>query len=485
MTGVLPYLTILYYLIVIVFFFSILLRNKHPLKTQSYLLVLVLLPVLGIIIYLFFGVDTRKRKLFSRKAIADQKLLQAWSRYYADFLSKSKSDLVELLQDKWRIPFLSWRNSFAPLFLQNTITILNNGEEKYPVLFEKLQTAKHHIHIEYYIITEGKIFNRVCEILEQKAREGVEVRLIYDGYGSRKLKNKTLRRLAKAGVQTGEYNSVLFPRFANRLNFRTHRKIVVIDGKTAFTGGINLADNYVNGKRKWPKRPKMWRDVHCMIEGDACYSLQLLFFLDWYFVRNIALNIGPPYFPPENNEGTSPTLIVGSEPDSDSPNIMETYFQLISLAQKELFIATPYFIPNESIITALKTTAKSGIRVVLMLPQESDSFIVSAASYTYLGELIESDVEIHLYQKGMLHAKTIIVDGEVASVGTANMDYRSFDSNAEVNAIIIDEEVAGKIKADFEKDLEDSYRLSLTEWEDRPIAQKLIGSMARLIAPLL
>lgn len=485
MTGVLPYLTVLYYLIVIVFFFSILLRNKHPLKTQSYLLVLVLLPVLGIIIYLFFGVDTRKRKLFSRKAINDQKLLQEWSQYYTDFLLKSKSDLVELLQDKWRIPFLSWRNSFAPLFLQNTITILNNGEEKYPVLFEKLLKAKHHIHIEYYIITEGKIFSRFCEILEQKAYQGLEVRLIYDGYGSRKIKNKTLRRLEKAGVQTGEYNPVLFPRFANRLNFRTHRKIVVIDGKTGFTGGINLADNYVNGKRKWPKRPKMWRDVHCMIEGDACYSLQLLFFLDWYFVRNIALNIGPRYFPTENNEGTSPTLIVGSEPDSDSPNIMETYFQLISLAQEELFIATPYFIPNESIITALKTTAKSGIRVVLLLPQESDSFVVSAASYTYLGELIEADVEIHLYQKGMLHAKTIVVDGEVASVGTANMDYRSFDSNAEVNAIILDDEVAGKIKTDFENDLKDSRRLSLAEWENRPLAQKLIGSMARLIAPLL
>jgi len=485
MTGVIPYLTVLYYLIVIVFFFSILLRNKNPLKTQSYLLLLVLLPILGVIIYLFFGIDTRKRKLFSRKAIADQRLLREWSQYYTDFLSKSKSDLVELLQDKWRIPFLSWRNSFAPLFLQNTVTILNNGEQKYPVLFERLLAARHHIHIEYYIITEGKIFDRICEILEQKAREGVEVRLIYDSYGSRKLKNKTLRRLEKAGIQTGEYNSVLFPRFANRLNYRTHRKIVVIDGEVGFTGGINLSDNYVNGKRKWPKRPKMWRDVHCMIEGDACYSLQLLFFLDWYFVRNIALNIGPRYFPVENSEGTSPTLVVGSDPDSDSPNIMETYFQLISLAQKELFIATPYFIPNESIITALKTTAKSGIRVVLLLPQESDSFIVSAASYTYLGELIESDVEIHLYQKGMLHAKTIVVDGEVASVGTANMDYRSFDSNAEVNAIIMDEEVAGKIRADFENDLRDSHELSLAEWENRPVFQKLIGSVARLIAPLL
>ncbi|GET29945.1 cardiolipin synthase [Prolixibacter sp. SD074] len=485
MTGVIPYLTVLYYLIVIVFFFSILLRNKNPLKTQSYLLLLVLLPILGIIIYLFFGVDTRKRKLFSRKAIADQRLLKEWSRYYTDFLSKNKSDMVELLQDKWRIPFLSWRNSFAPLFLQNTVTILNNGEEKYPVLFEKLLAARHHIHIEYYIITEGKIFDRICEILEQKAREGVEVRLIYDSYGSRKVKNKTLRRLEKAGIQMGEYNPVLFPRFANRLNYRTHRKIVIIDGEVGFTGGINLSDNYVNGKRKWPQRPKMWRDVHCMIEGNACYSLQLLFFLDWYFVRNIALNIGPRYFPVGNSEGTSPTLIVGSEPDSDSPNIMETYFQLISLAQKELFIATPYFIPNESIITALKTTAKSGIRVVLLLPQESDSFFVSAASYTYLGELIKSDVEIHLYQKGMLHSKTIVVDQEVASIGTANMDYRSFDSNAEVNAIIMDEEVAGKIRADFENDLRDSHELSLTEWENRPAFQKLIGSVARLIAPLL
>lgn len=471
----------LYYSIVGVFFFRVLLENKNPLKTQSYLLLMVLLPVIGLLIYLFFGVNFRRRKLFSRKGFRDQKIIKQWIDEYDNLLRQSTDNVRGFLQEKAKLPFLIWRNNYSSLSENNSITILNNGENKFPILITRLKEAKHHIHLEYYKFEEDKIGKSILELLRQKASQGVKIRMIVDALGSNHISDATIENLKSTGVELRKYNPVLFSSLANRVNYRDHRKIVIIDGRISFVGGMNVADKYINhGNSR-----HFWRDTHCMIEGEATYSLQILFLLNWYFVSKQLIKPSLELFPRMENNGNTVTAIISSDPDSDFPNLMETYFSMITSAREEILISTPYFIPNESILTALKTSAKGGVRVVLILPRESDSVLVHSASLTFLGELMRNDIEVYMYRKGMIHSKVMIIDGELSSLGTANMDYRSFDNNAEVNALFFDESLAQELKSSFETDLDNSTRLQYRTWRTRPLKIRLIGSIGRLIAPLL
>ncbi len=479
-----PYLVylLLYYGLIIFLFVRILLENKNPLKTQSYLLLLVLLPVVGLVIYLLFGVNYRKRKLFSRKAITDKAFINKWIDVYEERLTQNRSLAEDMLQEKYKLPYLFFRNERSVLTARNRVEILNNGEEKFPLLLERLARAQHHIHFEYYILIDDVIGNQVIDLLVERAEAGVEVRIIYDAIGSSSLSNQAVRRMEEAGIEIMAYSPVIFTTLANRVNYRDHRKIVVIDGHTGFLGGINVADYYING----PNTPEFWRDVHCMVEGDAVYYLQMLFLLNWYFLTKELITPNPEYFPETDQEIGVACSIVGSSPDSTNQSLMEAYFSLITNARREILITTPYLIPNESILTALKTAAKSGVAVKILLPQEAKTTpMVHAASLTYVEELLESDIEIYLYQKGMVHSKVIVVDEAVSTVGTANMDYRSFDNNAEVNAFFFDEGISRKLRRDFEKDISQAILLDLKSWSKRPWWQKVLGSVARLAAPLL
>lgn len=470
-----------YYVVVIYFFFRLLLENKNPLKTQSYLLLMVLLPFVGLLIYLIFGVNFRRKKMYSRKVFRDHKIIQLWIRNYENLLSQSADDVQGYLHEKAKLPYLFWRNNYSTLSSNNKITILNNGEEKFPMLIRKLHQAKDHIHMEYYIIDDDEIGNEILDILCDKASDGIKVRLILDALGSNQLPNRVIKKLRSAGVEIREYNPVIFIPLANRVNYRDHRKIVVIDGQISFVGGINIADRYINNS----KSKTYWRDIHCMIEGEATYSLQILFLLNWYFVGKELLQPTLELFPEMDYKGEVVTSIVSSDPDSDHPNLMEAYFSMITSAREEILISTPYFIPNESILSALKTSAKGGVRVVLILPESTDSLFVHAASLTFLGELLRNDIEVHLYKKGMIHSKMMIIDEEICTIGTANMDYRSFDNNAEVNAVFFDRGLAKEVKMQFEIDLSESYRLDYLTWKNRPPRVKIVGSMGRVIAPLL
>ncbi len=470
-----------YYAVVIYFFFRLLLENKNPLKTQSYLLLMVLLPFIGLLIYLLFGVNFRRKKMYSRKVFRDHKIIQIWIRNYENLLNQSVEDVKGYLHEKAKLPYLFWRNNFSALSNNNKITILNNGEEKFPLLRDKLQQAKNHIHLEYYIIEEDEIGCEIIDLLCDKAKSGVKVRIIVDALGSNHLTNKTIRRFRKAGIEFREYNPVIFIPLANRVNYRDHRKIVVIDGHLSFVGGINIADRYVNNK----KSKTYWRDIHCMIEGEATYSLQILFLLNWYYVSKELLQPTLELFPEIDYKGEVVTSIVSSDPDSDHPNLMEAYFSMITSAREEILISTPYFIPNESILTALKTSAKGGVKIVLILPEATDSLFVHAASLTFLGELLRNDIRVYLYHKGMIHSKIMVIDGEICTIGTANMDYRSFDNNAEVNAVFFDKGLASEVKMLFQADLAESYRLDYLTWKNRSLKVKLVGSMGRVIAPLL
>lgn len=470
-----------YYAVVIVFFFRILLENKNPLKTQSYLLLMVLLPVIGMVIYLFFGVNYRKQKMYSRKGFTDQKIIQRWIKEYDNLLNKSTHDVQDYLNEKAKLPFLFWRNNYSSLSSNNNVEVFKNGEQKFPVLINALQNARHHIHLEYYIIDDDVIGNKVIDTLCEQALAGVEVRMIVDALGSNNLHNKTIRKLKSSGVDFYEYHPVIFTSLANRVNYRDHRKIVVIDGSVGFVGGINIADRYINDG----KYDLYWRDTHCMINGESVYSLQILFILNWYFVSKKLIQPEVEYFPEIGYQGDVLTSIISSDPDSDNPNLMEGYFSMINTAKEEILITTPYFIPNESMLTALKTSAKGGVKVKLLLPSEPDSVFVHSASLTYMGELLRNDIQVFLYKKGMVHSKVMIIDEELSTIGTANMDYRSFDNNAEVNAVFFDQNISRELKEQFLQDLENAEQLDYLSWKRRPLKVKLIGSFGRLVAPLL
>ena len=470
-----------YYAVVIVFFFRILLENKNPLKTQSYLLLMVMLPVIGMLIYLFFGVNYRKQKLYSRKGFSDQKIIQRWIKEYDNLLSSSVDDMHEYLMEKSKLPFLFWRNNYSALSSNNRVLVFNNGEEKFPVLLDKLKNAKYHIHLEYYIFDDDVIGNKVIDILCEKAISGIEVRMIVDALGSNNIRKKTIKRLKNSGVQFYEYHPVIFTSLANRVNYRDHRKIVVIDGNIGFVGGMNIADKYINTEAS----DNYWRDTHCMIEGDTVYSLQILFLLNWYFVSKNLIHPNFRYFPENAKKGEVLTSIISSDPDSDNPNLMEGYFSMINTAREEVLIITPYFIPNESMLTALKTCSKGGVKVTLLMPAKTDSVFVHSASLTYMGGLLRNDIQVYLYTKGMIHSKVMIIDEELSTIGTANMDYRSFDNNAEVNAVFFDQKIAKELKEKFLIDINDAVKLDYLDWKNRSLKVKLIGSLGRLVAPLL
>ena len=474
-----PYILPLYYVVIFFVVIGLLLENRNPLKTHSYLLLLLLLPILGIMIYLFFGQNIRKRKIFAKKRLINQAFGE---QYFQNRIEHSEIDEIippHLTQFEKVIRFL--KNDLSPLTQQNKVTLLKNGEEKFPQLLESLRNARHHIHIEYYIYEEGEIGNQIANILMERARAGVTVRMIVDGVGSLGLTKAFFKKLIAAGVQVVEFMPVLFPSFTSKINYRNHRKIVVIDGSIGYTGGINISDRYINnGKFK-----TYWRDTHVKMEGEAVKTLQFLFILSWQFVTQDEILPESDFFPDIEASGNSLVQINASGPDWELASIMDSFFLAINSARKHVRIATPYFIPNESIMDAITTAASSDITVELIIPRESDSWIVKSASRSFVKQLLEAGVKVYFYEKGFLHSKVIIIDENFASVGSANMDYRSFDLNHEVNAYFYDKNVVSELIAEFETDKTDSSEVTLQRWKNRKLWPKLKESVCRLMAPLL
>ncbi len=474
------WIQLLIILIVIVVIFFLVLENRNPNRTLAWILAIILIPVAGLILFYFFGKNYRKKRIFTRKEIADfrqtEKLISWQSEHLLDDIDITNKDIL----DKVGIIKLLLNNNKALLTLWNKVTILNNGEETFPAIFEALRNATHHIHLEYYMIEDGRIGNQLKEILIEKAKQGVEIRLIYDDVGSWDISDDYIDELKEAGIDANAFIPVRFPRFAQKINFRNHRKIVIVDGKIGFLGGLNFADRYMYGI------PEIgfWRDTHIRLEGTAVGSLQVVFLTDWQFVTNILLN-NSDYFPRYESEEKTMVQIAASGPDSDWDSIMQTFFYAISTAKKYLYISTPYFIPNESILTAIKTVALSGVDVKIILPSKSDSRLTFFGSMSYIKELLEANVSIHMYKKGFTHSKILIVDDIFSSVGTANMDLRSFDQNFEINALIYDEKIAKQLKTSFVDDLTNCDQLNLDEYNNRPFSRRIAEGIARIFSPIL
>jgi len=477
---------IAYVIILVLVCLRIIWDTRSDTKTLAYLLLAIFVPVAGIIFYFSFGVNYRKHKIYSKKLIENADFSQ---KFRDNIFQRSKQTFEQnssSVQTYRELALLLLSDSMSPLTSANSVKLLINGEEKFPEVLKALQTAKRHIHIEYYIFEEGETGTAIEKVLIEKASQGVEVRFIYDDFGSRSIRKKMARRLQKAGVKVFPFYKITFRPLSNRLNYRNHRKIIVIDGSIGFVGGINVSDRYVNNNHSSNKL--FWRDTHLRIDGPGVQYLQYLFLCDWNFCAQEHLQPDEVFFPQPASlsvNGNKLVQIAASGPDSDSPTILYSLLQAIHLAEKEILITTPYFIPGESILDALITAALGGLSVKLLVPGISDSALVNAAAHSYYDGLLKAGVQIYLYQKGFVHAKTLVIDRKLAIIGTANMDTRSFDLNFEVNAIVYDEEQANELANVFELDIKDAEKIDATSWMNRSRLKQLMEKTARLVSPLL
>ncbi|HKI87978.1 MAG TPA: cardiolipin synthase [Draconibacterium sp.] len=458
----------------------IVLEKRSPYKTIAWILMLVLLPIFGVIFYLFFGQEYRKRKLFSRRGIKSLGKIRSLSSKQLRNFNQTNLHISSVVYGKENIIRLLLNNSDALLTTGNRLKILSGGKDTFQAIFDAIKKAKHHIHLEYYIFSDDKIGNQLKSLLIEKSREGVEVRVIIDDVGSWSLKKNFINELKENGVAIYPFMEVRFPRLTSRVNFRNHRKIAIIDGQIGFTGGINIADRYLEGVKKVGP----WRDTHLQIEGDAVACLQVVFAADWYYVINENLT-GDPYFPPFTEAPGVPVQISASGPDSDWESIGQAIFAAIANASKKIYITTPYLMLPVQIDYALKTAALSNVDVRIIIPEKSDAIIPKWSSFSFVEELLEAGVKIHFYQAGFIHSKYIIVDDVFSTVGTTNLDFRSLETNFEINAFIYDENFTRELMKTFNVDLENSREIKLREWRHRPWHWKFRESLAHIASPML
>lgn len=476
---------ILYIIVLILVCMRIVYDTHNVSKTLAYLLLAIFVPVLGIAFYFSFGINYRKRKIYSKKITEDDELLKKIEDGVLQYSKTTFTQGGDAVKSNRELTYMLVKDKQSPLTSNNAVKLLINGEMKFPEVLDALENAKHHIHIEYYIFEEGEIAQQIEDVLIRKVKEGVEVRFIYDDFGSRSIRKTLVPRLRAAGVKAFAFHKIIFIALANRLNYRNHRKIIIVDGQIGFVGGINVADRYYN---KGAQGATYWRDTHLRIDGPGVQYLQTLFITDWNFCANDHLEPTKHYFPDPSSLpkfGDKVVQIAASGPDCDTSTILFSMLQVINGASEEILIATPYFIPGESIMDALIVSALGGLRVKLLVPYASDSAFVNAAARSYYSDLLKAGVEIYLYHKGFMHAKTMIADQKVSVIGTANMDHRSFDLNFEVNAIVYDSEFAQELRKTFMNDLEDSFRINHYDWQNRPVHKKLMNKIARLVSPML
>jgi cardiolipin synthase len=453
-------------------------------KALAYMMVTIFIPVIGIGVYLAFGVNRRKQKLYSKKIISNKTLLEELRNRITLESEKAWNTPEPAIQKHKKLALYLLNDGMSPLSGNNEVKLLINGENKFPEVIEALKNAKHHIHIQYYIFEDGDIADQIKDILIQKAKEGVQVRFIYDDFGSRSIRKEFVDELINGKVQAYPFYKVIFILLANRVNYRNHRKIIIVDGCIGFTGGINVSDRYINSKDK--PNQVFWRDTHVKITGPGVYYLQYLFICDWNFCSGKRLKVDKDYFCTEtNHKGKALVQIAASGPDSDRPTLMFSMEQAISLAEKELLITTPYFIPGKSILDALHVAALSGVKIKILVPGKSDSAFIDAAARSYYGELLTSGVDIYLYQKGFVHAKTMVSDSRLSIIGTANMDQRSFELNFEVNSMIYDTAISKQLRDVFYDDIKNSTKINPRTWKRRPLYMQLPERLVRLLSPLL
>lgn len=476
---------IMYIIILVLVCIRIIYDTRSPTKTLAYLVFAIFVPFIGIAFYLLFGTNYRKRKLYSKKLVEDEGLARQLGeemfRYSRKTFSRRESEVEEFKE----LATLVLRDNLSPLTSNNDVRILVNGENKFPDVLKAIESARNHIHIEYYIYDDDETGRMVTDALIRKAKEGVTIRFMYDDFGSQSIRKKMVKQLKEANIKVYPFYKIKLILLANRINYRNHRKIIVIDGQVAYVGGINVSDRYVNNEKK---QDVFWRDTHLRIEGPGVRYLQYIFLCDWNFCSKEVVLPDKNLFPPPSSLpvfGKKVVQIAASGPDSDIPTILYSMLQGITLAENELLIATPYFIPGESITDSLMSAALGGVTVKLLVPGKSDSAFVNAAARSHYSNLLNAGVEVYMYRKGFLHSKTMVIDRKVSIVGTANLDYRSFDLNFEVNAIVYDSELSEELAQIFFEDLKEAEQLDQEKWDSRPAHTQFFEKAAGLLSPIL
>lgn len=462
--------------LVLVFF-----ERRNPTSTWLWLMVLLFLPGVGFVLYLFLGQDMSKKKMFKTKAeeddcfdvlVADQERIMNTR----EFIRKNPD--YAAYDDIVKLHLMGSNSVFTS---DNDVELYFSGEDKFEALIRSIEKAEDYIHMEYYIFKADGIGNKVIEALATKALEGIEVKLLVDGMGSRKLWNKTIQPIRDAGGEVIFFFPPFIPVFNVRINYRNHRKICIVDGKEAYLGGFNVGDEYLGISKKFG----YWRDTHIKIKGSAISSLQWHFFLDWRFASGEEMVGCQSYIGIGGSGNDVGIQIVSSGPDSKWASIKDGYLKMITNAKERLYLETPYFIPDDSIFEALKIAGLSGLDVRVMLPNKPDHPFVYWAGLSYIGELLEAGVRFYTYERGFMHSKVIIMDDTVSTVGTANLDIRSFKLNFEINAFIYDKDTNHKLTQRFLNDLENCREITLESYNARSRVIKIKESISRLLSPVL
>ena len=468
----LAYLTVTLWSIV-----NIIFNGSQATKMISWSLTVIILPFLGPLLYFLFGINRRKFKLFKLKQTEKRRL---YSETYKELKGGEQSvhDFEDYKHDK--LASLIRKNSYFAPYEGNKITLLNDGEEAFNAIFKAIDEAKDFVHLQYYILEEGKLLDRFYELFKEKVKQGVEIRLLYDSLGSNSLRGKVVKRFKKIGVKAYASMPIRFGNLLFTLNYRNHRKIVIIDGKIGFTGGFNVTDKYIEPISELG----VWQDLHVKLEGPVVNSLQRVFVKDYHFAGEEELLLQEKYFPKIEPVGNTIAQVISSGPDSRYPAIMQQYLAMINIARKSICIANPYFIPGAPVLEALRIAALSGVTVTLLTPRELDSYLAKYSMFSTFENLLQVGAHIYL-RPDFSHSKVIIIDGEIASVGSGNFDYRSFEHNFETNAILYDNVIAKEIEGLFNGHCKEENKLELEEFKKRSPFTKFLEGLAKFFSPLL
>lgn len=463
--------------VLIIFF-----QRKNPTTVWAWLLVLYCVPVLGFGLYLLLGQNFRKERMFKMKEIEGE--VKYAIRRQEESIYRRRLRLRDPEQERFRSLILyNLNEGEAVLTDNNDVQVFTDGKEKFKALIDEMEHARRYIHLQYYIIKNDELWQKIEEVLLRKARQGVEIRVLFDSMGCRTMHNRDWERLEAAGIEVAEFFPAVLGKLQLRVNYRNHRKIAVIDGRVGFVGGFNIGREYLGRDKKFG----YWRDTHICIEGAAVTSLAVRFVLDWNYAASENLFLKDYLFeiPEYQKNGRDPMQIISSGPDSRSKVIRNNYLRLIHMAKKNVYIQTPYFIPDEDILEALKIAAKSGIDVRIMIPCKPDHPFVYWATYSYLGDMIAAGAKCYTYDNGFLHSKCMCVDGLVTCMGTANMDIRSFALNFEVNAVIYSARTTRCLEDAFDKDIEKSTLVTRKMYRGRGMVIRIKEQFCRLFSPVL
>lgn len=466
---------VIYALVVISCIVVVLSENRNPIRSLAWVIALVSLPVVGLIFYAFFGRGLKGMHMISRHN--KRKMLNERHPERLDLesigLTNAEKQLVKLCYGLTRFP----------VTVNNDFRIFTDGREKFETFKTDLREARQSILIQYYIFLDDTLGNEIADILIAKAQQGVEVKVLYDHIGSFSAHNRFFQRMRDNGIETHPFFRVTFPHLANRINWRNHRKVTVIDGRIGYIGGMNIADRYVSGDSPSYPGGKLWRDTHIRIEGDIIESLLYSFTVDWNFLKK---NPDPLPIPAENHIVNQCGMqLCTSGPTTRWHNLSLCFMQAISNARRSIYIQTPYFLPTDSLLQALQVAALAKADVRIMIPARTDSKLLKYASYSYVTQCLKSGIKVYLYEPGMLHAKTMTVDHNFTTVGSTNFDFRSFENNFEGNIMFYDESFNKQMRDIFFSDIPYCRKLTYSDWSKRPILQRTLESIVRLFAPIL